>query len=599
MEDPLDEQYSSVAQEPPRGRRESSAVGYLGGGGAWGGLRRTSLSFKRGLLGGCAILAVGLCAFLALGGRRPAAAAVADAQGSAVGLFDMSNLAEGYVFCYQNKTYYTEVNGKHAMMFGQRSQEISPYACQFRCTVTPGCSHFSFWSDGGCLLTSFTAYSQLYLGFDNVGVMSGPRSCSSVLIEEEQPTLELSPALGVPPLVAQAANECGGLHSNYALAWKAQGRTFFDDWQFLTTSETHGAEWYLNKSEAFRNGVVLADDHSAILRVGNQQMPFKRHSVMIHSAQAWRPDRGFMVVMKYRHVPFGAGIWPAFWLMNSDYLWPGGGELDILEYANDDPSKVTFHTNKNCSLHNKSISKCMRGADVDNDIVGDCYTNYTSNKLGCKPPQIRRNGKWFAENPGAIATAWDASGVYVFHIPEQEIPLDLESNAPNPTTWERWMIAYLPFDPDSCFDVAKPQEIVLNIALCGDWAGGAWWTSDEAHKTGFLPPYCNPGKVTEPATDCCTIFMSHPSSEHYIKSRAFFDIEYIKVFEPSGVDFSNLSAGTYRNDGEPLAEPCIACGNSRTNVVTPGGGNICCLGCGQGTYTLESNGTLTCPPASS
>mmetsp|Transcript_49061 Transcript_49061/g.98794 ORF Transcript_49061/g.98794 Transcript_49061/m.98794 type:complete len:94 (-) Transcript_49061:146-427(-) len=93
--------------------------------------------------------------------------------------------------------------------------------------------------------------------------------------------------------------------------------------------------------------------------------------------------------------------------------------------------------------------------------------------------------------------------------------------------------------------------------------------------------------------------MSHPSSEHYIKSRAFFDIEYIKVFEPSGVDFSNLSAGTYRNDGEPLAEPCIACGNSRTNVVTPGGGNICCLGCGQGTYTLESNGTLTCPPASS
>lgn len=30
---------------------------------------------------------------------------------------------------------------------------------------------------------------------------------------------------------------------------------------------------------------------------------------------------GMLVVMKYNHVPYGASIWPAFWLMNSDNVW--------------------------------------------------------------------------------------------------------------------------------------------------------------------------------------------------------------------------------------------------------------------------------------
>lgn len=29
------------------------------------------------------------------------------------------------------------------------------------------------------------------------------------------------------------------------------------------------------------------------------------------------------------------------------------------------------------------------------------------------------------------------------------------------------------------------QEIVLNIALCGDWAGNGWFRSHEARSTGF------------------------------------------------------------------------------------------------------------------
>jgi beta-glucanase (GH16 family) len=42
-------------------------------------------------------------------------------------------------------------------------------------------------------------------------------------------------------------------------------------------------------------------------------------------------------------VPFGQGMWPAFWLLgaNSDTVtWPNCGEIDIMEYRGQEPTKV-------------------------------------------------------------------------------------------------------------------------------------------------------------------------------------------------------------------------------------------------------------------
>lgn len=457
--------------------------------------------------------------------------------------------------CFLNLTYYVELSGSTSMAGSLRSTATSVHDCQKRCADTTGCQHFSFWNDGGCHLTSYTAYPKKYDGPASVGVMAGPKSCMQVMFDYEEglgPQVQLEAAPEFAPFVPIEAKSCGGLHKTYTLSWKSEGSTFFDKWQFIEKSETHGAEWYLNKTEAFRVGVVSATQHGAIMRVGDQICPFKRRSALLHSAQAWRPDKGFMLVMKYKHVPYGAGIWPAFWLVNSDVVWPKGGELDILEYANDDSSKVTFHTDKNCSIDQAKFKRCMDSPLLDDDTITHCYTNYTGNELGCKPRQIRRTGQWFAENPGVIATVWDASGVSVYHIPEASIPFDLATDKPQPNSWSSFRIAYLPFKSSStCVNLAKPQEIVLNIALCGDWAGGAWWNSKEAKATEFVPPYCIPGNVGEPATDCCTAFMCSPTSEEYLKQRAYFDIDYIKVFEPEGAERTNYAAGTFRNGGKP------------------------------------------------
>ncbi|CAK9018806.1 unnamed protein product [Durusdinium trenchii] len=451
--------------------------------------------------------------------------------------------------CWKNKTFYVEANGDFQMPKTSKTSTVGPAACQLMCASTFGCEHFSYWKDGGCLLTSFSAHPKAYIGPDDNGVISGPRECKEI---DNGPTMVFEgSALGLPKFHAHKAGGCGSLHDHYKLAWSAEGETFFDEWQFINKSETRGAEWYLNKTEAFYQGVVHASKAGALLRVGEQVQPFKRRSVMLHSAQAWRPDIGFIVAMKYKHVPYGPGIWPAFWLVNSDVGWPKGGELDILEYANDEANKVTFHTDRHCKLNVEKLKKCARNIQgIDPNMLVNCYTNYSMNLIGCMPPQVRKDGEWFAKNPGVIALLWDASGITSFHIPESEIPADLANNQPQPNTWkDSWRMAFMPFEAETCMDIARPQEIVLNIAICGDWAGNTWWECEECKATGYVPDYCIPGHVTEPATDCCTLYISNPSAEEGLKSKAFFDLDYIKVFEPEGYDLPRYPAGTYRNGG--------------------------------------------------
>ncbi|CAJ1393576.1 unnamed protein product [Effrenium voratum] len=477
---------------------------------------------------------------------RPSLPAPAGSITPVISLVEI--LPKGYEKCYKNKTYFVEQSGHFSLHAAEETRVSSALECQMQCAETYLCEHFSFWSSGGCLLTSYSAYPRMLDGPPGVAVVSGPRECKAPVPEYSK---KLAPGANVPPFTAKEAPGCGGLHEVYEKVWTAEGETFFDDWQFIEKSMTRGAEWYLNRSEAQRQAVAHASSAGAIIRVGEQVHPFKRRSLMLHSPQAWRPDVGFIVALKYKHVPYGPGVWPAFWLLNSDRPWPNGGELDVLEFANDQTAKVTFHTDQNCSLNVPKMLDCVKEmSDITDEMIPSCLTNYSGNALGCLPPQVRKDGEWYSKNPGVLVTVWDASGITTFHIPEAEIPADLQNDAPTPNKWPaKWRMAFMPFDPDSCVDIAHPQEIVINIALCGDWAGNAWWTCKSCRKTGFIPNYCIPGHVTEPATDCCTIYMSNPSAEEPLATQAYFDIDYVKVYEPKGANMPKYAAGTYRNGG--------------------------------------------------
>ncbi|CAE7542361.1 unnamed protein product [Symbiodinium natans] len=352
---------------------------------------------------------------------------------------------------------------------------------------------------------------------------------------------------------------CFAKPSDMRLSWRASGRDFFEQFTFVTQDDTHGAHKYLNFHDAVRHGVIGATSHGSIFMkiggiepTGDPYAPYKRHSVMVHSNYAWQPQDGMLVVMKYNHVPWGPSIWPAFWLMNSDKVWPDGGEFDIMEFANDEASKITFHTDKNCMLDPRKVGQCMQGKKMGGSGPMNCNTNYWKNLFGCRPRQVQRTGEWFAKNPGVFAANWDADGITVFHIPNHEIPADLKADKPHPETWGKWAVAYLPYVGHTCHkDLAGPQEIVMNIALCGDWAGNAWFRSGAARTTGFSHG-CR-ADIGKPYEDCCTKYAtSHDGRiDHMFRNQAYFDIDYMKVFTSAGARSPTLS-GIHRRGGRPL-----------------------------------------------
>lgn len=79
------------------------------------------------------------------------------------------------------------------------------------------------------------------------------------------------------------------------------------------------------------------------------------------------------------HVPLGCATWPAFWTVTEDLdNWPTGGEIDILENANDEwnGARTSLHTKDSCTIPARVASQ--------SGVVA--YTNcsaYTPENTGC------------------------------------------------------------------------------------------------------------------------------------------------------------------------------------------------------------------------
>jgi len=396
-----------------------------------------------------------------------------------------------------------------------------------------------------------------------------PRPVVPRAMEHDQARLEAYTVL-VPIAPAQGTSlgncsERGG-HS-YALDWKAQGPSFWDGWNYLQSELNHGAAEYLAREAANELKVTMAFDTHAILRPGPRGTYLKRTSAKLETKKKWKY---FLMAMKYDAVPWGCGIWPALWTLSPDAQWPTGGELDILEYANDLTSRSALHVDpvaNRCRLDSGVLNQpgCAKMADAENNFTGDydCATRYPDN-IGCAPNDVRRmlTGQEMAANPSVVAAEWTAQYVKIFRIPVVEIPADLLADAPRPDGWDRWLVAYYPFEqserssPGSCPNpggVMKSQRIMLNLGFCGDWASKVWATSpcanrgqnaagDWSAKGPLMPTECvavdpnNPqGETPAGPRDCCTRFIFDEGGAYgtdaYLEKHGYFNISWIKVYQ--------------------------------------------------------------------
>lgn len=359
---------------------------------------------------------------------------------------------------------------------------------------------------------------------------------------------------------------------NYSLDWKAAGSTFWDEWNYLTFDANSGAAEYLVRDKAVAAGVTVAHATHALLRAGPRGSYLKRTSAKLETTRKWTY---FLMALKYESVPWGCGVWPALWTHSPDAPWPQGGELDILEYASEIPSRTSLHVDAKanpCRLSPQLLRRpgCPQMLDAEYNFTGDydCATAYPA-KLGCAP-NVRKfmlSGEELARQPSVVAAEWTPEYLKVFRIPAEEVPADLAAETPRPDGWDKWLISYYPFSeserlvPGSCPNpegVLKAQKIVLSLGFCGDWASKVWVNSTCANRGSStasrgpwssrgpvmgsecvaVDPHNPAGEVPAGPRDCCTRFIYDEHGEYladeYLGSRAFWNVSWLKVFQHRG-----------------------------------------------------------------
>lgn len=335
----------------------------------------------------------------------------------------------------------------------------------------------------------------------------------------------------------------------YKLVWKAQGTTFFDDFEFQTEDFNYGIVNYLDHKSAVAAGVAVAHETHAILRTGAREGG-KRQSVKVQSKNGYKH---FFMMVRYTHVPYGCGLWPALWLLGLDKEWPLAGELDIIEYVSDIPQEFSFHVGaaNKCTLDPALVQKYGRMPDV-NKMSYNCVTDYSKGLNGCAPNKVPQvSGEQLSKSGGVMAIEISTEQIKVFHIPEAELPSDIDTAQPKPDAWDKWVISYLPLaaseakNPGSCphpWDIISPQHLIININLCGQWGGPMWPYSPTCvnHVGPKFPGQCS---IVDPIAhpedlekkDCCAKFILDESGEYgaeqYLRDQAYFNISYVKIYQ--------------------------------------------------------------------
>jgi len=172
----------------------------------------------------------------------------------------------------------------------------------------------------------------------------------------------------------------------------------------------------------------------------------------------------------------------------------------------------------------------MTGTLTDTDCGTDVATGETQ---GCTvmDSSTASYGQAFANAGGGVwATLLIEEGVFIWFWPRANVPSDLSvsdsSTVPNPDGWGTPSAAY----PTSSCNTAQffePQFIILDITLCGDFAGSLTVYNQT----------CGPVPTEAPTNYCYTTNVIGNGSNY---DDAYFEVQYIRVWSNTT---TNATAG--------------------------------------------------------
>ncbi|TEB31665.1 endo-beta-glucanase [Coprinellus micaceus] len=278
------------------------------------------------------------------------------------------------------------------------------------------------------------------------------------------------PSLLVTAYAICAAGISGVMGAKYSLSDNIVGDGFYSAFEWQAISDpTHGRVKYVDQSTSRSQNLTYASGSSFILRTD--------YKTYLGSGGAGRQSKSYsthVAVFDVRHMPQGCGTWPAIW-ETAKGNWPYSGEVDIVEGVNDQaPNAATlpYWT----WMHHALIANANGNGQLNCDAYANSNTGcgVSFNQGNSFGPSFNNNGGgWFAmERNNNFIKVWfwpRSSG---------SVPSDLRNGAQTVNT-DSWgtPAAHFPNTQCNLADHFDAHNIIINLTLCGDWAGNVYGQS--------------------------------------------------------------------------------------------------------------------------
>jgi len=264
----------------------------------------------------------------------------------------------------------------------------------------------------------------------------------------------------------------GGGGNNPSCAYgneqKMTGWGFFDQFNFFTGPDpTHGFVQYVDRGTAQNQGLISVNGNGQIY-IGvdkDNRAPQGRRSVRLESKNRIQNN---MLILDLAHMPGSiCGTWPAFWTFGPN--WPNSGEIDIIEGVNrESRNSITLHTKPGCTMPGgRDMGGSAKSSNCDANVNGNEGCGVLLNKPNSYGDGFNNQGGgvYVMERIDSLINAW--------YFPRNGIPGDVLSGRPNPCNWGK-PDAHFPLGGNCPSGHFGPQNIIFNIAFCGDWAGAVY-----------------------------------------------------------------------------------------------------------------------------
>ncbi|KAF6756895.1 glycoside hydrolase family 16 protein [Ephemerocybe angulata] len=265
------------------------------------------------------------------------------------------------------------------------------------------------------------------------------------------------------------------LGATYSLSDNVLGNGFYDAFKWETIDDpTHGRVKYVDQGTSRSQNLTYASGDTFILRTDfktylNNGGP-GRQSVRIMSKRTYTTH---VAVFDVRHMPQGCGTWPAIW-ETAEGNWPYSGEVDIVEGVNDQaPNAASLHTGPGCSMPPAGRDQTGTNGQLDcNALVnGNTGCGVTLSERNSYGPSFNNNGGgWYAlERNNNFIKVW------FWPRNSGSVPSDVRNGAQRINT-DGWGTPAAHFPNTQC-NIAQhfdAHSIIINLTLCGDWAGNVY-----------------------------------------------------------------------------------------------------------------------------